>query len=74
MKTCVKQLIFVILFNLMIISQIHANESPNGSYIKMAWEQKAAGVWSCSIGQPEKYDLLKAAGIKPRIDALNQKS
>ncbi|WEK17628.1 MAG: glycoside hydrolase family 31 protein [Candidatus Pedobacter colombiensis] len=34
------------------------------------WEQVAPGVWKGSIGKPENYNLLNAAGAKPAMDGL----
>lgn len=34
------------------------------------WEQVAPGVWKGSIGKPESYNLLTAAGAKPALDGL----
>jgi alpha-D-xyloside xylohydrolase len=35
------------------------------------WKEIAPGVWKTVIGQPEKTDLLSAAGIKPNINELS---
>ena len=34
------------------------------------WEKVAPGVWKTSIGTPENYNLLKAAGSKPALEGL----
>jgi alpha-D-xyloside xylohydrolase len=34
------------------------------------WRPVAPGVWSARLGQPEAVDLLKTAGIHPKVDAL----
>lgn len=36
------------------------------------WTKVADGVWRGRIGQPEKYDLLTAAGTQPNYKALEQ--
>ena len=36
------------------------------------WQPVAPGVWAARIGQPEAVDLLKTAGVQPRLDALNK--
>jgi alpha-D-xyloside xylohydrolase len=32
----------------------------------------APGVWKASVGEPQVFDLLKAAGVPPRLDALKK--
>ena len=39
---------------------------------RIVWQPVASGVWSAKIGTPEQMDLLKAAGGKPRLDALEK--
>jgi hypothetical protein len=34
------------------------------------WDVVAPGVWKTIVGDPEKYDLLKAAGVQPNLEAL----
>ena len=34
------------------------------------WEKVAPGVWKTSIGTPENYNLLKAAGSKPALEGM----
>lgn len=34
------------------------------------WDAVAPGVWKTVVGDPEKYDLLKAAGVQPNLEAL----
>jgi alpha-D-xyloside xylohydrolase len=36
----------------------------------IAWTEVAPGVWKGIVGKPEEYDLLKAAGVAPNIEAL----
>lgn len=38
----------------------------------LAWQQVAPGVWKGVAGKPEAWDLLKAAGSKPAIAALQK--
>lgn len=38
----------------------------------LIWQPVANGVWSAKIGTPELIDLLKAAGGKPKTDALDK--
>ncbi len=38
----------------------------------LAWQQVAPGVWKGVAGQPEAYDLLKAAGSAPSVPALQK--
>ncbi len=34
------------------------------------WEEVAPGVWKTVVGIPDKFDLLKAAGVQPNSEAL----
>lgn len=36
----------------------------------LVWTQVADGVWKTEIGKPEAYDLFKAAGIQPNLEAI----
>src|SRR5690606_33899924 len=36
------------------------------------WTEVQPGVWRARVGQPEAYDLLKAAGAAPKEDALEK--
>lgn len=36
------------------------------------WEKVAPGVWKTVVGDPENYDLLKAAGVQPNMEALSK--
>ncbi|WP_316767752.1 TIM-barrel domain-containing protein [Pedobacter frigiditerrae] len=38
----------------------------------ISWTEIAPGVWKGIIGTPETYDLLKAAGATPNLDALTK--
>lgn len=38
--------------------------------LPITWTKVAAGVWKAKIGQPQKFDLLGAAGIHPQTKAL----
>jgi alpha-D-xyloside xylohydrolase len=41
--------------------------------LSLTWEEKAGGVWRCEIGTEEEFDLLDAAGVQPKFDALQKK-
>lgn len=36
----------------------------------MQWKEMATGVWKVSVGKPEAYNLLTAAGVQPNTNAL----
>ncbi len=36
----------------------------------LVWTQVADGVWKTEIGKPEEYDLFRAAGIHPNLEAI----
>jgi hypothetical protein len=38
----------------------------------MQWKEVAAGVWKVSVGKPEAYNLLTAAGAQPNAEALKK--
>ena len=38
----------------------------------ITWTEVAPGVWKGVVGQPETYDLLKAAGSSPNKEALRK--
>src|SRR5687768_17921238 len=42
------------------------------SHLPLAYEEVAPGVYKATIGAPEAYDLLKAAGAQPNANALNK--
>src|SRR5438094_855419 len=42
------------------------------SELPIAWEATAPGVWSATIGTPDRANLLEAAGATPRLDALQR--
>lgn len=44
--------------------------APRLSAQDIKWEQVAPGIWKGSIGTPESYNLLIAAGAKPAVDGL----
>lgn len=46
--------------------------SPAVSAQNLDWESVAPGVWKAVAGVPEKFDLLKAAGVKPNLEALSK--
>lgn len=37
----------------------------------ITWTKVASGIWSASIGQPEKINLTNTAGVKPRLETIN---
>ena len=37
---------------------------------ELKWTEVAPGVWKTIVGQPESFDLFKAAGIQPNVDAI----
>lgn len=44
-----------------------------GSFAQgMQWKEVAAGVWKVSVGKPEAYNLLTAAGAQPNAEALKK--
>lgn len=42
----------------------------NGLAQETRWTEAAPGVWKLSVGKPEAYNLLTAAGVQPNQDAL----
>jgi alpha-glucosidase (family GH31 glycosyl hydrolase) len=36
------------------------------------WDEVAPGIWKIVIGNPDQYDLLKASGAKPNLEALKK--
>jgi alpha-glucosidase (family GH31 glycosyl hydrolase) len=38
----------------------------------LVWNEVAPGVWKAVVGKPEAYDLLKASGATPNVDALGK--
>ena len=39
---------------------------------ELSWTEVAPGVWKGTIGKPENYDLLKAAGSVPNKEGLSK--
>ncbi|MFC4873168.1 TIM-barrel domain-containing protein [Negadavirga shengliensis] len=39
---------------------------------KTAWEEVAPGVWKAVVGSPDAFDLLKAADVPPRLEAIKR--
>ena len=39
---------------------------------QLTWSEVAPGVWKSIVGDPDAYDLLKAAGSTPKEDALSK--
>lgn len=54
-----------ILFYLLFVCFVNAANAQ-----ELAWSEVAPGVWKAVVGNPDEYDLLKAAGAEPNIDAL----
>ena len=46
--------------------------SISGKAQDIVWNEVAPGVWKGIVGQPEAYDLLKAAGSSPARDGLTK--
>jgi len=46
--------------------------SITGTAQDIVWNEVAPGVWKGIVGQPEAYDLLKAAGSSPAKDGLTK--
>jgi alpha-glucosidase (family GH31 glycosyl hydrolase) len=44
----------------------------SGQAQNITWQEVAAGVWKGTVGQPEAYDLLKAAGATPNKEAITK--
>jgi alpha-D-xyloside xylohydrolase len=38
---------------------------------QLTWSEVAPGIWKAVVGVPDSYDLLKAAGVLPKKEALN---
>jgi alpha-glucosidase (family GH31 glycosyl hydrolase) len=43
-----------------------------GNAQDISWKEIYPGVWKGSTGKPENYDLLKASGAQPNIEALGK--
>jgi len=54
----------VVLFFVITIDAVNAQS--------FQWTEVAPGVWKGIVGQPESYDLLKAAGSTPNKEALSK--
>lgn len=39
---------------------------------RLAWTEKAPGVWLLSVGKPNPYNLFTAAGSKPNFEAIQK--
>ena len=59
-----KSLPLLVLLSFLVVSQI---KSQNPS-----WDEVAPGIWKAKVGSPEKYDLLKAAGVQPNVEAITK--
>ena len=54
-----------LIFSFLLISSAAIAQNPS-------WEEVAPGVWKAIAGVPDKFDLLKAAGVKPNVEALSK--
>ena len=63
---CKKVLLRVRLISLFafLILQLQAQQ--------ISWTEVYTGVWKGVFGKPENYDLLKASGAQPNVEALNK--
>lgn len=62
----------MIRFKILVCFLISTMLLPDSSTAQdLKWTEKAAGVWSATIGNPDKLDLFSTAGIKPALDALS---
>ncbi|HCO84421.1 MAG TPA: ABC transporter substrate-binding protein, partial [Arenibacter sp.] len=39
---------------------------------ELKWAEIENGIWKASVGEPEDISLLKAADIRPKVNALNK--
>ncbi len=39
---------------------------------QLTWSETAPGIWKATVGKPEAYDLLSAAGVSPNKEALGK--
>ena len=51
-----------ILFLILVVTSVDAQT--------ISWTEIHPGVWKGIVGKPEAYDLLKAAGVQPKKEAL----
>ena len=56
--------------NIFIVLFLCLTFSAEGQTI--SWSEPAPGVWKGVVGTPEAYDLLKAAGSQPKVEALRK--
>lgn len=61
-----KQSLFIFIVMVAAAVLVRAQEAA------LNWQPVAPGVWSARIGKPEAVDLLKTAGIQPKVDALDK--
>lgn len=59
-----RQILLLALF-LFLSTVSFAQNSP------VSWTKLASGVWSATVGQPEKVNLTNTAGVKPRLETIN---
>lgn len=69
MKRTLLNIIALILFAAPFFSTIAQSEKA----LPINWEKKASGIWISSIGTPEDFNLLLAAGAEPNMNALNKR-
>lgn len=63
----------IALLSITVLFMHGCQESPATSGTP-AWREPHAGVWTTSIGTPEKINLLNASGAQPRTERLELKS
>ncbi len=56
-----------ILITAIVLTCVTAVQSQNP-----AWTEVAPGVWKTTVGQPDQFDLRKAADVAPNLDALEK--
>ena len=59
---------FIRIFSLLFLFAAQFTDAQN---IPVSWTKLASGVWSASIGQPEKVNLTNTAGITPKLETIN---
>lgn len=55
----------LLVFVLLIIPFTIRSQNPS-------WDEVAPGIWKTVIGNPDQFDLLRAAGAKPNLEALKK--
>ncbi|MFL5772023.1 MAG: TIM-barrel domain-containing protein, partial [Flavisolibacter sp.] len=54
---------FILFLCLLFVLKVHS---------QITWTEVVPGVWKGTVGVPESYDLLKASGVLPNVEALNK--